>query len=252
MTRTRYIAIAVLFLAVACDRTPEGPVIEVGSAGSYRPVLDPAAFVDVVDNPYWPLIPGSTWVYEGSDADEVERIEVTVLPERRIVKGISAVVVRDTVTVGGELKEDTWDWYAQDRLGNVWYLGEDTKEYEDGKVVSTEGSWEFGVDGALAGIVMEAAPKVGDAYRQEYYRGEAEDMAEVVGLGGAERVKAGRYDSLVVIKEWNPLEPDVVEEKSYAAGVGVVLEQKVTGGDGRVELIQFTPGQPGFSATGAG
>jgi hypothetical protein len=251
MTRTRYIAIAVLFLAVACESTPEGPVIEVGSAGSYRPVLDPAAFVDVVDNPYWPLIPGSTWVYEGTDGEESERIEVTVLAERKVVHGIGAVVVRDTVTVDGQRKEDTRDWYAQDREGNVWYLGEDTKEYEDGKVVSTKGSWEAGVDGALPGIVMQADPRPGDAYRQEYYRGEAEDLAEVVRLGGAERVKAGRFDRLVVIKEWNPLEPGVVEEKSYAPGVGVVLERKVTGGTGRVELIQFTPGQPGFRTEGA-
>ena len=132
--------------------------------------------------------------------------------------------MRDTVTVDGEVVEDTRDWYAQDRDGNVWYFGEETAEYEDGKVVSTEGSWEAGVDGALPGIVMHAAPEVGDAYRQEFYEGEAEDLAEVVRDGESATVPAGTFDDVVVIKEWNPLEPESIEEKSFAQGVGMVLE----------------------------
>jgi hypothetical protein len=260
MTRHRIIRLAAAGVAAvtftaACGESNNDsagtPVIKVGNASSYRPAVDPANFVDVIDNPYWSLTPGSKWVYEGTDSEETERIEVTVLSERRLVTGIQAVVVRDTVTVDGELKEDTWDWYAQDRDGNVWYLGEETKEYEDGEVVSTHGSWEAGVDGALPGIVMKAHPKVGDAYRQEYFKGEAEDLAEVVRVDAVETVQAGRYDKLVVIREWNPLEPKVVEEKFYAPGVGVVLEKKVTGGTGRVELVEYTPGQPGFSPAGA-
>jgi hypothetical protein len=218
------------------------PVIDPGDGGNYQPDVDPADFVDVIDNPYLPYAPGSSWTYEGTDDGETEHIEVVVTEERREVMGISAVVVRDTVTMEGELVEDTYDWFAQDRDGNVWYLGEETAEYEDGEVVSTEGSWEAGVDGALPGIVMPAQPAVGDAYRQEFYAGEAEDLAEVARLGASETVPFGDLDDLVVIKEWNPLEPEVVEEKYFARGIGLVLEVKTAGGEGRVELLEHTPG----------
>jgi hypothetical protein len=156
--------------------------------------------------------------------------------------GVPATVVRDTVTVDGELVEDTFDWYAQDTEGNVWYMGEETAEYENGEVVSTAGAWEAGVDGALPGIAMLADPAVGEAYRQEYYPGEAEDMAEVVGVGVSEEMADRAFDDLVVIEEWTPLEAEVIEEKSYARGVGVVLEEVVEGGSGRIELVSFTPG----------
>jgi hypothetical protein len=189
-----------------------------------------------------PLTPGSTWVYESIGAEEVERIEVVVLQETRDVMGVVSTVVRDTVTVEGELVEDTYDWYAQDAEGNVWYMGEETAEYENGEVISTAGAWEAGVDGALPGIVMQAEPEVGDAYRQEFYPGEAEDMAEVVRVGVAEELAEESFEDLVVIEEWTPLEPDVIEEKSYAAGVGVVLEEVIEGGSGRIELVSFTPG----------
>ena len=215
--------------------------IEVGDVASYRPDLDPARFVEGVDHPYLPLRPGARWVYEGVEDGEVERIEVVVTDERKTILGIDAVVVRDTVTKDGVLFEDTYDWYAQDVDGNVWYLGEATEEHEDGEV-STAGSWEAGVDGALPGIVMQAAPAVGDAYRQELYPGEAEDVAEVVRLGQSIDVRAGHYDDVLVTEEWNPLEPEVLEEKSYAPGVGLVYEEKVRGGDGHVELVEFTPG----------
>jgi hypothetical protein len=221
--------------------TTVAPVIDPGDGGHYDPDIDPAAFVDGVDNPHMPLVPGSRWVYDGIEDGESEHIEVVVTDERREVMGISAVVVRDTVSTGGEVIEDTYDWFAQDRDGNVWYLGEETMEYEDGKPVSDAGSWEAGVDGALPGIVMPANPAVGDAYRQEYYEGEAEDMGEVVELGAEESVPYGSFDDLLVTKDWNPLEPDTVEEKYYAAGIGVVLEVKTEGGDGRIELIDYTP-----------
>ncbi|MGH9178861.1 MAG: hypothetical protein ACRD0N_09950 [Acidimicrobiales bacterium] len=221
------------------------PVIDPGDGGDYAPVLEPADFVDVIDNPFLPLLPGSRWVYQGESDGETERIEVVVTDERRTVMGAQATVVRDTVTdADGALVEDTFDWFAQDRDGNVWYLGEDSREYEDGQVASTEGSWEAGVDGALPGIVMPAQPTVGFAYRQEYYAGEAEDMAEVVRVDEAKTVRFGDFDDVVVTRDWNPLEPDVVEEKYYAPGVGLIFETKTVGGEEHVELIQYTRGEP--------
>lgn len=216
------------------------PLIDVGG-GDYDPVLDAADFLAEVDNPYFPLPPGSTRTYEGTDEDgAVEQVEVEVLDEARDVLGIAATVVRDTVTVDGELVEDTYDWFAQDVDGNVWYLGEDVRDYEDGEVVSTAGSFEAGVDDARPGIVMPADPQVGDAYRQEYDPGNAEDVAEVVAVGESVTVSAGTVDDVLVTEDWNPLEPEVLERKSYAPGIGVVYEEKVEGGSGEVELIAAT------------
>jgi hypothetical protein len=223
--------------------TAQAPVIDPGDGGNYQPKIDPDNFVDVIDNPYLPYPVGASWTYEGTEDGETETVKVTVTPERKEIMGISATVVRDTVTTGdGEVVEDTYDWFAQDRDGNVWYLGEDSTEFENGKAVGTSGSWEAGVDGALPGIVMHAHPEVGQAYRQEYYVGEAEDLAEVDQLDATENVPFGDFDQLVVIKEWNPLEPDVVEEKYFAPGVGLVLEVKTEGGDGRSGLTEYTAG----------
>ena len=227
--------------ATTSEPVEAAAVIDPGDDGVYDPTIDPADFVAAIDNPYLPLAPGSRWVYEGTVDGEVEHVEVVVTDERREVMGISAVVVRDTVTLDGEIHEDTYDWFAQDRAGNVWYLGEASTEYEDGAPSSTEGSWEAGVDGALPGIVMPAAPEVGDAYRQEFDRGEAEDLAEVVRLAATETVPFGTFDDLLVTREWNPLDPDPVEEKYYAPGIGMVLEVVIRGGEGRVELVEFVP-----------
>ena len=217
------------------------PVIDPGDGGHYAPELDPADFVAVVDNPYLPLEPGTKWVYEGEDDGEAERDVVEVLEETREIEGITATVVHDSVYVEGKLAEDTFDWYAQDKDGNVWYLGEDTHEYEGGKAVNDNGSWEHGKDGALGGIVMLADPKVGDAYRQEYYEGEAEDMGEVLKTGTTVDIDLGSYDDVVVTEDWNPLDPEVIEQKSYAPGIGVIREEKVAGGAGTIELIEHTP-----------
>ena len=244
MGRTVLSLAACAVLLAGCGGEESEPVIDPGDGGDYAPVADAASFTSVIDNPYLPLLPGARWVYEGvSDGDDV-RIETTVTGDAREVMGITAVVVRDTEYVAGELAEDTYDWFAQDAEGNVWYLGEETAEYEDGEVVSTEGSWEAGVDGGLPGIVMPADPQLGDAYRQEYLAGEAEDMAEVLTTGQNLSVAAGAYTDVVVTQEWTPLEPEVVEEKSYAPGVGMVLEVKTAGGGGesRVELIAYTAG----------
>ncbi len=207
---------------------------------TYAPTIDPANFVQGVDNPYFPLVPGTAWVYEGETEDGLERIEVKVLDETREVMGITCVIVQDTVWLDGEMIEDTFDWYAQDQGGNVWYMGEDTHEYENGVTVNSNGAWEAGVDGALPGIVMQAEPEVGESYRQEYYVGEAEDMAEIISLTESVTIAYGAYENVLVTKEWTPLEPGKAENKYYAAGVGLMLEEVVEGGEGRIELIEFT------------
>jgi hypothetical protein len=215
------------------------PVIDPGDSGVYEPRLDPSMFVDVIDNPYLPLPTGARWRYEGMSDGEVETVEICVTPDRKEILGISAVVVHDSVTVGGQLVEDTFDWFAQDVDGNVWYLGEDVKDYENGVVVSTAGSWTAGIGGARAGIVMAAEPAVGDVYRQEFLPGEAEDMMEYIATGPAVTTPAGSFDDVVTTRDWTPLEPDVVEQKSYARGVGKVREEKVSGSRGIVELVEF-------------
>jgi hypothetical protein len=202
--------------------------------------LDPARFTAQIDNPWWPMTPGSRWTYRETDGQGNEqRIEVTVTGRTKRILGIDARVVHDVATSNGQVQEDTYDWYAQDNQGNVWYLGEDTKEYQNGKVTSTEGSWQAGVDGAQPGVLVPAHPKPGMAYRQEYYKGQAEDGAQVLSLGRKATVPYGMFSSLVVTKEFTPLEPDVVEHKFYAPGVGQVLAITVSGGSSREELVRF-------------
>jgi hypothetical protein len=203
----------------------------------YEPAIDPADFVPAVDNPYFPLEPGTTLVYEGESDGEHERVEVTTTDDTREILGITATVVHDQVFVDGQLAEDTFDWFAQDRWGNVWYLGEDTKEYDGGEVVSTEGSWEAGVDGALPGIVMLGDPRVRDAYRQEFYEGEAEDMAGVIAVDESVTVPYGTFDRVLVTEDSTPLEPKLLEHKLYAEGIGAVMEELVRGGSDILELV---------------
>ncbi|HET7738090.1 MAG TPA: hypothetical protein VFK32_05905 [Tepidiformaceae bacterium] len=223
------------------DNAGVSAVIDPGDGGTYEPSVVAADFVARIDNPYLPFSPGARWVYESADGSE--RIEVEVLSETREIMGITATIVRDTVTEDGELVEDTYDWYAQDKDGNVWYLGEASTEFKDGKPHSTAGSWEAGVDGAQPGIAMLARPAVGKAYRQEYYAGEAEDLADILKVDAAETTALRTFEQLVVIREWTPLEPAVVEHKYYAPGIGSVLEVKVAGESGRVELTSFEPGE---------
>ena len=208
----------------------------------YEPRIRPADFGGPVDNPYFPLIPGSRWIYVGTHKGGTERTVVEVTRDTKAILGVPTVVVHDTVSTAGGVSEDTFDWYAQDRKGNVWYFGEDTKEYENGVVVNTEGSWEAGVDGAKAGIIMKARPRSGDAYRQEYYRSHAEDFAQVLGKVASVTVPAGSYHDVLETKEFTPLEPKLVEHKYYARGVGDVRELTVKGGSDRVQLVEYTPG----------
>jgi hypothetical protein len=213
--------------------------------------MGPGDFTTRIDNPYLPMRPGSRWVYREVDTDgAVQRVVVRVTRRTRLIaNGVTALVVRDTVTERGRLVEDTFDWYAQDRAGNVWYLGEDTTEYEGGKPVSKAGSWEAGVDGARAGIVMLARPRPGREYRQEHYEGEAEDRARVLSLDDQAEVPAGHYTGVLTTKDWNPLEPAVLEYKLYARGVGLVLAVHVSGGSGREELVSYRKGRRPRSAS---
>jgi hypothetical protein len=208
--------------------------------GSEPANLDPANFQDTIDHPYWPMQPGMAWVYSERDLEgSRQRVVVTVTEQTKEISGIRARVVHDVVTKDGAVVEDTYDWYAQDKDGNLWYLGEDTKEYEDGKVASTAGSWQAGVDGAEPGLILPAKPSVGMSYRQEYYKGEAEDSAEVLSLDEWTEVPAGAYKHLLMTKEFTPLEPDVLEHKFYAQGVGPVLALTVGGGTEREELVEL-------------
>jgi hypothetical protein len=205
----------------------------------YNPTIDPANFVTVIDNPYFPLKPGTVRIYEGQTDKGFEHIEITVMSDTKEIMGVSNVVVKDIVTVDGKLEEETYDWYAQDKDGNVWYFGEDTKKYAADGTVSTEGSFEAGVDGAMPGLMMKASPQVGDAYREEYYQGHAEDEAEIVSVSETASVPYGSFKDVVKTKNTTKLEPDLLENKYYAKGVGSVLETDVSGGSGKVELIEI-------------
>jgi hypothetical protein len=204
--------------------------------------LTAADFVTTIDHPYWPMTPGNKWIYREAEGGSVMRVVVTVTNKKKDILGIQATVVHDTVSEDGKLVEDTFDWYGQDQAGNLWYLGEDTKEYEDGKVVSTEGSWEAGVDGALAGVILPADPQPGMTYRQEYLKGEAEDLGEILSIDELAQVPFGKFDNVVMTKDYTPLEPNLLEHKFYAPGVGQVLALTISGGAGREELLKFIKG----------
>ncbi|AKB28707.1 hypothetical protein MSSIT_1988 [Methanosarcina siciliae T4/M] len=230
----------------ATEETTEGVTeeategaMETEGEGGYSSVINPDDFVEVIDNPYFPLTPGTTFVYEGESEGEPIRDEVYVTNETRTVMGVKTIVVRDREFEDGELAEETFDWYAQDKDGNVWYFGEDSREYDEGEVVSTEGSWEAGVNGAQPGIIMKGNPQVGDTYRQEYLAGEAEDMAEVVSMNESVSVPYGSFENCLKTREWTPLEPGIEENKYYAAETGLLLEITVRGEAEKLELVEI-------------
>jgi hypothetical protein len=228
-----------------CGSDDGGSDEKTGGAGngsglpkSSEPVtLDPADFTTNIDNPYFPLAPGSKWVFREGKGADAPRVEITVTNETKKIEGITARVVRDVGTEKGQLVEDTHDWYAQDSAGNVWYLGEATTEYENGKPKTTEGSWEAGVNGAEPGVIMPAKPRVGLAYRQEYYKGHAEDRAKIVSVDATGQIPFGRFDHAVETEDVAPLGKGTIEHKYYARNVGLVLA--VGPGGGREVLVSF-------------
>lgn len=224
-----------LALCAAQNAARDALCEDVGS-GPYAPQIDPAQFVVGVDHPYFPLIPGTTLVYEADDGSE--RVEVTTTHNTRVILGVTCVEVHDVVSRNGELIEDTLDWYAQDLDGNVWYMGENTAEYEDGLIVSIDGSWIAGVDGASAGIIMLGAPQAGSVYRQEFLLGEAEDAAEVLSLSTTVTVPYGVFTDCVQTAEFSSIEPSFLEDKYNAPGIGHVLTVDQRTGK-RVELVDI-------------
>ncbi|HEU4564986.1 MAG TPA: hypothetical protein VFS05_10075 [Gemmatimonadaceae bacterium] len=232
-----------LALVLGCDAaTPTGPATSAPSfsqSGGIPPLPPPSDFVAVVTNPYFPLIPGTTFTYSSVTDEGVETNTVEVTYDTKVILGITATVVHDRVYLDGVLTEDTFDWYAQDSQGNIWYLGEQSCEIENGACVSTEGSWQAGVDGAQAGILMWANPAAhkGKTYRQEFLAGEAEDMAKVLRLNASVTVPYGSFSGCLETMEWSPLEPGVREHKFYCPGVGTVLEVQPKGGRVESELV---------------
>jgi hypothetical protein len=250
MRKTTTGAIIALGLAIAVaacgggGESARGPAATSLPQGSDAFPIDPSGFTTEIDNPYWPMKPGSRWVFRETDAEgSASRVVVTVLDKTKMIaNGVEARIVHDQVTEDGEVKEDTYDWYAQDADGNLWYLGEDTTGYENGRPKTKEGSWEAGVDGALPGIIMPASPRVGMTYREEYYKGHAEDGASIISTDALAKVPYGRFDHGVQTRNFSGIEPDVIEEKIYAQGVGVVLEITVSGGSDRDELLSYREG----------
>lgn len=209
---------------------------------SYNPQINPNDFTAKVDNKYFTLTPGTTYTYEGKTEEGTERIEVYVTDKIKKIMGVNVVEVLDRVWLEDELIEDTKDWYAQDKYGNVWYFGEDSKEIVNGKIASTAGSWVAGFYDAKPGIVMKANPQIGNSYRQEYYRGVAEDMGDVVALGAKVRVKYGSFENCLQTRDWNPLEPGAGEYKYYCPEAGnVVLEAGIGDGE-QVQLVDVRKG----------
>lgn len=236
-------ATVVVAALVGCTSDDDEPEVTASATSlpSSTADLDPADFTVDITNPYWPMPVGARWVYRESEGREVQKVVVTVTDRTTTVAaGVEARVVHDVVTEGGDVVEDTLDWYAQDTDGNIWYLGEDTAEYEDGEVVSREGSWEAGVDGAEAGVLIPGAPQPGMAYQQEYLAGEAEDQAAVLSVSEMVDAPTGHYTGALLTRETTPLEPKVAELKFYAPGIGPVLVLQVSGGTSREELVSYS------------
>jgi hypothetical protein len=197
-------------------------------AKRYQPHIDPTNFQSIVDNPYFPLVPGTILKYVETEGGETSEIEVTVTSETKIIMGVKCMVVHYVLTTKRGVKEDTYDWYAQDKDGTVWYFGELTKEFKRGGRVGTEGSWEAGVRGAQPGIIMPGDPHPSKPYRQEYMPGKAEDMAQIIATNEAVTVPAGTFTTCVKTRDWSMLESGN-EYKWYAKGVGVVRTQSSGG-----------------------
>jgi hypothetical protein len=211
--------------------------------GAYSPSISPSNFVATIDNRYFPLKPGTGFHYRGvaEDGKTPQTDDMVVTHATKMILGVKCTVVRDTVRSRGRLLERTFDWYAQDKAGNVWYMGEDAREVHHGRLVRADDSWEGGRRGAKPGIIMPGDPRVGDSYRQEYYPGSALDQARVLGPGGSVTVPAGTYKSTLLTVETSPIDP-ARERKYYVVGLGDIKEQTVAGNHERIVLVRITHG----------
>jgi hypothetical protein len=204
------------------------------------PTFDPNNFVTLIDNPFYPLPVGRKLVYTGIKDRQTQRDTVVVTSKTKVILGVRATVVSDIADHNGTLLEKTFDWFAQDKQGNVWYLGEDTVHYLPHGKTDRSGSWEAGVNGAQAGIIMEANPQIDDAYRQEYLAGEAEDTAWIVGRGGTVSVPFGRVSHVLTTLEATRLEPGAYDQKIYGPGIGIVLERAISGPKEYARLVSVS------------
>ncbi len=229
------IAGALVALGAGCGSSAKSALPQ----GAEPVTLDPADFTTEITNPYWPMSPGDRWVYRETDGQGGEqKVVVTVTDQKKTIDGNRGLGSSTTSSPRtGELVEDTFDWYAQDADGNIWYLGEDTKEFENGKVKTTAGSWEHGVDGAQAGIARARRSRARARVRQEYYAGEAEDAASVLSLDEWVQVPAGSFRNVLMTRDYTPLHPEILEHKFYAQGIGPVLVLGISGGSDREELL---------------
>jgi hypothetical protein len=231
---------AAVIAASAGAAAGPGAAAGTGHRPGYEPVLNPADFVTKITNPYFPLPTGRTLIYRGikDGKTQVDRVHVT--GRTRVLEGITATAVTDVSAHGRRLLEKTTDWYAQDKRGNVWYLGEKTAAFGPGGHVDRSGSWLAGVHDGEPGIVMEAHPRVPDAYRQEFLAGKAEDTAWIVDRGGTFRLRLGRVRHVLTSLEFTRLEPGVIDEKMYAPGLGIITEQAVHGPRETAVLVKVT------------
>lgn len=197
----------------------------------------PASFASQIDNPWFPLKPGTVFVYRGVRDGEPARDVLTVTHRTRTIQGVRAAVIDDKLYLRGRLAERTTDWYAQDKAGNVWYLGEQTATFDTrGKLKSTNGTFLAGVNGAQAGIYMPAHPTAGQTGQQEYYEGHAEDQFKILNLSTPVRTPGGSSNAALLTQETTPLEPGVIDHKTYVRGIGTVKEEAVKGGNERLTL----------------
>ena len=214
--------------------------LAIPAGGAPPPVPKAADFSARVDNPWYPLIAGSTYVYRGVKDGHTSRDVLTVTRQVKTIDGVPCVVVQDRLYLSGYLGERTTEWYSQDKQGNVWYFGERTVELaKDGHVLNTSGTWQAGVDGGKPGVFMFARPAIGQTAQQEFYKGQAEDRFKVLSLQTSVTVPYISSRKALLTQEWTPLEPGVIDHKVYVRGIGTVLEQTVKGGSERAALISF-------------
>jgi hypothetical protein len=231
--------VAMVGIGLIAANGPGAPAGAAPHPGLAPAAIDPADFTTPVQNPYFPLVPGTVSILRGSEDGERLLNRTTMTPWKKLIQGVRARVVNDVLYGGGVLLEKTTDWYAADNSGNVWYFGEATAVYnKKGQVVNREGSWQAGVNGAVAGIIMPANPGPTDAYRQEYFKGHAEDQGWIVARHQVAEVPYGKVDQVVRSYEWTRLEPRVVSLKLYGPGLGIIQEKDVAGGTELLELIK--------------